>query len=144
MVFDERPLTDGEVQLIVHHTCDQDPSRHGLPVYYYRICTSDGETAGWCDLRIGDDAYTHCAGNIGYQIEEAYRGHHYAAKAVRLLLTRARQHGLPGIVIACEVDNTASRKTCEYAGGTLTGRIRTEAGLGLEPGVELCVYRFSL
>ena len=143
-VFENEPLSDGEISLRLHHGCAADPSRGGLPVYYFRICDAQGQTAGWCDLRLGSNDYTYYAGNVGYQIEPPYRGHHYAAKALRLLLGRAKQYALPRFTVSCAVDNLASRKSCEAAGGTLCEIARAKPGLGLDEQTALCIYRFDL
>ena len=89
MFLDTSDLKYEDVRLMLHHTCDSDPSRNHLPVYYFRICGADGRTVGWCDFRIGHSDYTYYAGNIGYQVEEAFRGHHYAGKAIIILLELA-------------------------------------------------------
>lgn len=56
------------------------------------------------------------AGHIGYAVHEQWRGHHYAARAVRLLLPIARQIEIDPLWITCDPDNAASRRTCEIAG----------------------------
>lgn len=71
---------------------------------------------GSCDLRIGHNENLYYGGNIGYRVEEAYRGNHYAGKACLLLFELARKHDLQYLIITCNPDNAASRKTCEYAG----------------------------
>ena len=144
MFFDTGDLKYEDVRLMLHHTCDSDPSRNHLPVYYFRICGADGRTVGWCDFRIGHSDYTYYAGNIGYQVEEAYRGHHYAGKAIIILLELARRHGFSHLYVSCATDNIASRKSCEYAGGSLAEIVRPPKGLGLDEERVICVYDFDV
>lgn len=76
--------------------------------------------AGAIALRIGQgpnlDLYF---GHIGYHVYPAMRGHHYAARACRLLFGLARAHGFGKLWITCNPDNIASRRTCEWLGGKL-------------------------
>jgi predicted acetyltransferase len=58
-------------------------------------------------------------GHIGYSVEPGYRGHHSAARSVRLLVPLAAAHGLNPVWITCDPDNLASRRTCELAGAEL-------------------------
>ena len=59
------------------------------------------------------------AGHIGYGVLPEHRGHHYAARAVRLLLPLAYKTGLDPLWITCDPENLASRKTLELAGAEL-------------------------
>ena len=147
MFYETAFLKNEEIQLILHHTCEADPSRLWLPTYYFRICDPEGVTMGWCDLRIGHNENTYYGGNIGYQVEKSYRGHHYAGKAVNLLFELARLHGLTYLIITCDPGNVASRKTCEYAGGKLIeiAKLPEENDTQSDIGeTEKCVYRFVL
>ncbi len=74
---------------------------------------------GVCDLRVGHNDNTYYGGNIGYTVFEEYRGHHYAAKACRLLFHLAKKHGMEHLTITCDPDNAPSYKTCEALGGKL-------------------------
>lgn len=79
----------------------------------------DGRKIGECNLRVGHNDKIYLGGNIGYQIDENFRGHHYAAKACELLFALAREHELGYLIITCEPNNIASLRTCERLGGTL-------------------------
>src|SRR5690606_10076894 len=59
------------------------------------------------------------AGHIGYGVEEMFRGNHYAARSVKLLIPHARSHGICPIWITCNPDNYPSRRSCELAGARL-------------------------
>ena len=46
-----------------------------VPAYKYQVKLHNGDASiGRIDLRIGYNKNTHYGGNIGYEIEEAYRG----------------------------------------------------------------------
>ena len=87
--YDTEDLRDGELQLRLIKTAQEQPEKRWLPAYYFDICLLSGEKVGNCDLRIGHNDKTYIGGNIGYGIDEAYRGHRYAAKACRLLFLQA-------------------------------------------------------
>ena len=101
---------------------------------------------GVCDLRLGHNDLLYFGGNIGYRVEEPYRGHHYAAKACRLLFGLAKQHEMEYVVITCNPDNIASRKTCEYLGGTLLEICEVPEGNDMRERGEThkCIFRFEV
>ena len=140
-------LKDGVIVLQLDHTCDAQPEKRWLPAYYFNICLPDGTRIGNCDLRIGHYDKTYIGGNVGYGIEEPYRGHHYAAKACRLLFGLAKKHGMPYLLITCAPTNLPSRRTCEYLGGKLLEIVELPEShdLRVESGhTHECVYRFDL
>ncbi len=68
-------------------------------------------------LRVGsNESLRLYADHIGYAIDEAHRGHRYAARAVRLVVPLAQRVGISPIWITCDPENTASCRTCEIVG----------------------------
>ena len=114
--FDSDDLTDGEITLKVKELSPAQPEKNWFPAYHYQICLTDGTPVGDCDLRLGHNENIYYGGHIGYNVDEPYRGHHYAAKAVRLLKKQARKHGMGFVIITCNEHNAASARTCELAG----------------------------
>ena len=90
MFYDVKDLKDDEIFLKPTKTCEAQPEKRWLPAYYFEICLLDGRRVGFCDLRIGHNDKTYIGGNIGYGIDEPFRGHHYAAKACRLAFQQAQ------------------------------------------------------
>ncbi|MDN5768833.1 MAG: GNAT family N-acetyltransferase, partial [Humibacillus sp.] len=60
-------------------------------------------------------------GEIGFGLVPSGRGHGFAAEAVRALVDLARDHGLSRIVADTDQGNTASQRTLEHAGFSMTG-----------------------
>lgn len=113
-------LSDGEIELVIAEKAEDDELKGYLPAYKYEIRLHNcSDTIGRLDIRIGHNKNTYFGGNIGYEIEEAYRGHHYAAKACRLVRRVAEAHGMDKIIITNNPDNIPSRKTCENIGARL-------------------------
>ena len=140
-------LYNDEIKLILQRTADKNDERGWVPAYYFDICDLDGNKMGRCDLRIGHNENTYYGGNIGYAIEEKYRGHHYAAKACLLLFELARMHNLGYVMIACDPDNYASQKTCEYVGCKFLGikELPEDNDMRVDLGkTEMCIYKFVL
>ena len=135
-----------EIFLKLTKTCEEQPEKRWLPACYFDICSADGTAIGKCDLRIGHNDKTYIGGNIGYEIDEHYRGHHYAAKACRLLFQLAKKHGLDYLIITCDPSNIASYKTCEYAGGRYieTADIPEDNEMYAEGKRQVRIYRFEL
>jgi predicted acetyltransferase len=76
-----------------------------------------GSLAGEISFRVGDTEHLRVyGGNVGYVVQPEYRGRHFAARALRLIMPLARRHGLSELWITCNPENIASRRTCEYAG----------------------------
>lgn len=91
-----------------------------LPFYWWDIIQkSNNVSAGKISFRIGHNYHSYYNGNIGYEVDEEYRGHHYALLACRLLLQVARYHKMEKIILTCDYDNVASYKTIERLGATL-------------------------
>ncbi len=139
-------LQDEEIILKLERTADEDPEKGWLPAYYFAICDRQGDKMGVCDLRVGHNRNIYYGGNIGYRVYEPYRGHHYAGKACRLLFELARRHGMDGLIITCNPDNLASRKTCEYAGLRLAEIVELpeDNDMRIQSGeTEKCIYRID-
>lgn len=141
------PLRDGDMELRLVRRSAPDPRGSWTPAYHFEMRTTGGELAGWIDLRMGQSAEVRLYnGHIGYTVRERHRGHRYAARACRLLLSLARRHGLPELWITCNPDNTASRRTCEIAGAEYVETV------DLPPDTDLyrrgdrrkCRYRITL
>lgn len=146
MFFDTSDLYDREIMLRLVRTVGEQPEKRWLPVYYFEICLPDGTKIGYCDLRIGHNDKTYIGGNIGYGIDEPFRGNHYAAKACRLLFRLAKKHALEYLTISCQPSNLASARTCELAGGTYveTADIPEDHEMYAEGKRKVRIYRFDL
>ena len=147
MFLDTSFLKNDELWLRLDKTVEGDPARDWVPAYHFSICNLQGSRMGACDLRIGYNRKLYYGGHIGYRIGEEFRGHHYAGKACLLLFGLAKKHGMDRLIITCNPDNIASRKTCEYAGGTLLEIVGLpeDNDMRVEDGeTEKCIYQFVL
>ena len=117
MFYETNELKDKEIFLKLNRTSNEKPEKGYLPAYYFDICLAGGVKVGDCDLRIGHNEKTYIGGNIGYNVDEEYRGNRYAAKACRLLFDLAKKHSLKYLIITCDTDNISSNRTCEILGG---------------------------
>ena len=144
--FDAQVLTDGEILLMLDKTVPGSLAEKWLPSYHFTICDREGHKAGRCDLRIGHNRQLYFGGNIGYQVHEPYRGHHYAAKACRLLFGLALRHDLGYVLITCNPDNLPSRRTCEGLGGELIdiAAVPPDNEMYQRGEFEKCIFRFKL
>lgn len=113
-------ISNQEIDLILTSTKEANDELGYVPAYYFDIRLHNNDTCiGKIDLRIGHNHNTYFGGNIGYEIDEAYQGNGYAYKAVLLVCTLAKAHAMDKVIITCNPDNYASRKTAEKAGGQL-------------------------
>ena len=79
---------------------------------------SDGEAAGWVELRLaGSEA------EVSYNVTAELRGQGIASRALQAFLTwAAQQIGLRRAHLACRIDNLASRRVAEKCGFALLGQ----------------------
>jgi len=139
-------LRDKEIFLKLKRTCEAQPEKRWLSAYYFDICLLDGKPIGHCDLRIGHNEKTYIGGNIGYGIDEEYRGNHYAAKACKLLFRQAKKHEMNYLIITCVPENIASARTCELAGGKFVEvtDIPEDNEMYEEGKRKVSIYRFDI
>jgi predicted acetyltransferase len=140
-------LTDGEISLELATQVPADPSKDWVAANHYQILTATNQPVGRIDLRLGYTlTTTKYAGNIGYNIDEKFRGHHYAAKACLLLKPIAQAHHLDVLWITCNPDNWPSRKTCEYIGATFVEIVDLPETLDMYKAGERqkCRYRWII
>ncbi len=87
------------------------------------IDRQSGDKAGEIALRAGDSRPLFYLGHIGYHVDPAYRGHHYALRACRLCLPLLKEMGMGSLVITTDEDNAASIRTCEGLGCRLESTV---------------------
>ena len=114
--FMELPdLTDGEIRLVCYRKDPADPVKKWVPAYHFYI-TKGSEKVGQISLRVGYCPGLYIGGNIGYGVDEPYRGRGYAGKACRLLMPVLKYHKMPVALITNDVHNEKSRRVCEKLG----------------------------
>ena len=118
LFHDPGKLVDGDLELVLVDTYPGEPGKGWVPAYSFEMRkVGSGTYLGRIDLRVGETEHlARYAGHLGYRVEPAHRGHRYAARACRMLLPLARNHGLHTVWITCNPENLASRRTCELAG----------------------------
>jgi len=116
--LDPGRLVDGELELVLVERSPADPQKNWSPAYRFEMrYTGKYGKIGNIDLRVGDWTNLRMyGGHIGYGVDPEHRGHHFAARACKLLFTLARRHGMKELWITCNPDNWASRRTCELVG----------------------------
>ena len=116
-------LSDGDVYLVCLKKQPGDPVKNWVPGYEFAICVQ-GEKVGSIGLRIGYgggeyNSNLYYGGQIGYGVDEAYRGNNYAARACKLLVPVAKAHNMTKLLITNDVNNWASMRVCEKLGAKL-------------------------
>lgn len=110
-------LTDGEIDLRIIEKIPANEEKGYVPAYKYKITLhNQEESIGAIDIRIGYTQSLYYGGQIGYRIEEHYRGNSYATKACKLIKEVAIADGMKQLSITCNPENLPSRRTCEKAG----------------------------
>jgi tagatose 1,6-diphosphate aldolase len=121
--LDPGALREDDFRLLLRETSPAVSCRP--PTYRFEMVReADDAKLGLLDLRIGNttDILVY-AGHIGYRVHPPFRGHHFAARASRLVLPLAKRHGISDLWITCDPDNDASRRTCELLGAELVSTV---------------------
>ena len=138
-------LVDHDLTLILTEKRPGNPVLDYAPAYRFKMMlTGQNIEMGAIDLRISNSHHILMyAGHIGYSVYHAYRGHHYAARSVLLLLPLAQSHDLNPLWITCNPDNYASRRSCELAGFELIEIVDLppNTDMYLEGERQKCRYR---
>jgi tagatose 1,6-diphosphate aldolase len=101
---------------------------------------------GTINLRVGSpQRIVLYRGHIGYGVVSEYRGKHYSSRSVKLLLNLAARCGIDPVWITCDPENTASRRSCDLAGGELIEIIDVPSDEEMySRGIrQKCRYRFE-
>ena len=147
MRFSDTSLLSSEnLMLVLDRFSDADPAKNKVPAYHFLICDRSGHRLGECSLRLGYNDRLYYGGNIGYGIDEAHRGHHYAEDACRILFRLAAAHGMEYLYITCAPDNPASYRTLERLGGMLleTAELPAEHDMREKGMTHVCIFRYDL
>jgi predicted acetyltransferase len=95
----------------------------------YWWVVEDGAVLGAIALRHElNDFLLRGGGHIGYGVRPSARGRGVATFALGEVLRHAKTLGLEQVLITCNVENTASRRTIEHFGGVLEDIRDTEIG----------------
>ena len=114
-------LVDDDLELLLIEQYPGDPNIGYVPAYKFKMVhAGQTEEIGHIEFRVGNTRdLVMYGGHFAYGVEPEHRGQKYAARACRLLLPLAEQHGLNELWITCNPDNAASAKTAELAGARL-------------------------
>ena len=147
-LLDPGEMVDGDLTLVVEDFHEYAPDKRWVPYYRFRMLnTHTRDTMGNASLRLGNNLHIVLyAGHIGYGVEPAFRGHHYASRAVRLLLPLALRHGLNPVWITCNPDNLPSKRSLEIAGGKFVEIVDLppDNPMYLAGERQKCRFRFDL
>ncbi len=95
-----------------------------VPSSYFWITEGDGgpddEVVGFLNLRhVLNDFLLQEGGHIGYSVKPSARKRGHASAALGLAVAVAADLGIGRVLVTCEEDNDASRRTIESNGGVL-------------------------
>ncbi len=91
-------------------------NRRFVPFYHLHIYNINGEKAGHINFRVGDTEHVRfCAGNIGYEISEQFRGNRLAYH-VCCALSDFISSIYESVLITTDPDNHASIRTTSRLG----------------------------
>lgn len=144
--LDPGPLVDGDLSLELRHKVPAQPEKGYVPAYSF-VLWAEGREAGHLHLRAQNTPLLErVGGHIGYGVNEAFRGRHYAERACRLVLPLARAHGFKELWMTCNPDNVASRRTLERLGAEFVEIVDVPVDHEMYKLGELkkCRYRMDL
>jgi predicted acetyltransferase len=120
-------LAFGNITLRFVRVVPGEPLRGFVPAFHFRIVSRIGLDVGHINFRVGDTEHVRlCAGHIGFEIAELFRGNGYALQACRAVAPFVRSI-YPSVLITCDPDNVASRRTIERLGAAFVDEITVPA-----------------
>lgn len=118
-----RVLHFGDVSLRFARLVPGDPARGFVPFYHFRVVANGGTDVGHINFRVGNtDHVRFCAGHIGFEILEPFRGRRYAFQAVCALAPFVRSLR-EEVIMTCDPDNHPSRRTIERLGASFIDEV---------------------
>jgi predicted acetyltransferase len=116
--IDPGVLRDSDLQLRLIRTILHPPESNLAPEYNFAMDLADGtRDIGGINIRMGSTkSLMMYRGQIGYSVDEKYRGHHYAARSISLILPIFKKHGFQQVFVTCNPDNAASIRSLVLAG----------------------------
>lgn len=116
MIPEEIPYDDIVIRL--DGISKADYTRNYVPSHNFGIyLAKENIKVGQISFKIGiQELFKKYAGQVGYEVDEHYRGNGYATKAL-MALKKHLAHYMPYIYITCNPTNMASARTIEKAGG---------------------------
>ncbi len=111
---------------------------------YLAVRQSDKRVVGMIDYRHSplSEFLMNLGGHIGYSVRPSERRKGYAKEMLRLLLPLCRENGETRVLITCDSDNEASRRTITSNGGVLENEV--EADIKFSPCGSIQRYWISL
>lgn len=105
---------------------------------YLAIRIEDNKLIGIIDFRhkLSSDFLLKFGGNIGYSIVIYERKKGYAKKILKLMLDKCKEFGKDKVLLTCDKENIASRKTIIANGGLLENTIEDNVGLSKSGIIE--------
>lgn len=115
-------LSFAEVTLRFVRVVPGEPSRGFVPYFHFRIL-ADGVDVGHINFRVGDTEHVRvCAGHIGFEIAECFRGRGYALQACQAIAPFVRSV-CERVTMTCDPDNLASKRTIECLGAQFVDEV---------------------
>lgn len=109
--------TDGVIDLVPFRLAPPPAEMNFGRIYNFLIAPHGRKLEmGQIELRMGEGRCVYYFGHIGYHIDPPYQGNRYAMRACMLLRPLIQASNKAHIVITTDLDNGASRRTCELLG----------------------------
>ncbi|NYG59707.1 putative acetyltransferase [Nocardioides daedukensis] len=115
------PSRDDYAAMVENRLAQGDPSTQmdpGMVHCSFFWITEQDSFIGWLAIRHAlNDFLLEQGGHIGYSVRPSRRREGHASRALGLAVPLSRELGIDRILLTCDADNDASRRTIEANGG---------------------------
>lgn len=94
-----------------------------VPATTYWLIDNDKYIGGVSVRHQLNEKLMEFGGHIGYDIRPSMRGKGYGGEILALGLQKAKELGIPRVLVTCNATNVASRKIIEKNGGVLENQV---------------------
>ena len=125
-----RKIKGNRITLKLEEKTPPDREKNYVETHYFAVMLNgkNPQRIGSISAKLGMNEFLYYVGNIGYNIDEPFRGNGYAGEAVELVKQLFKKNGFSKVIITNDPRNYASIRVCEKLGAKFIKTVDVPAG----------------